>query len=131
MTGNHSAADHVVVDNSHVAHVVSDLSYDFENFFHPFVGDLLEQLNTRSLPGLFDADHHRALEDLNKQFFSEAYGNLKEGAVAFAGKRIDLEDGPYANYNWELLFHFPFAVAVHLSKNQRFAEAQRWFHYIF
>ena len=36
-----------------------------------------------------------------------------------------------ANYNWELLFHIPLTIAVHLSKNQRFAEAQRWFHYIF
>ena len=25
----------------------------------------------------------------------------------------------------------PLTIAVHLSKNQRFAEAQRWFHYIF
>ena len=47
-------------------------------------------------------------------------------------KEIDLrEGGPYANYNWELLFHVPLTIAVHLSKNQRFAEAQRWFHYIF
>ena len=43
-------------------------------------------------------------------------------------KEIDLVDGgPYANYNWELLFHVPLTIAVHLSKNQRFAEAQRWF----
>ena len=47
-------------------------------------------------------------------------------------KEIDVrEGGPYANYNWELLFHVPLTIAVHLSKNQRFAEAQRWFHYIF
>ena len=47
-------------------------------------------------------------------------------------KEIDVSDGgPYANYNWELFFHVPLTIAVHLSKNQRFAEAQRWFHYIF
>ena len=47
-------------------------------------------------------------------------------------KEIDVaEHGPYANYNWELFFHIPLTIAVHLSKNQRFAEAQRWFHYIF
>ena len=47
-------------------------------------------------------------------------------------KEIDVADGgPYANYNWELFFHVPLTIAVHLSKNQRFAEAQRWFHYIF
>jgi hypothetical protein len=30
-----------------------------------------------------------------------------------------------------MLFHFPLSVAVHLSKNQRFTEARRWFHLIF
>ncbi|SFE35501.1 hypothetical protein [Nitrosomonas sp. Nm166] len=39
--------------------------------------------------------------------------------------------GAYATYNWELFFHVPITIAIHLSKNQRFAEAQRWFHYIF
>src|SRR5262249_31340088 len=39
--------------------------------------------------------------------------------------------GPYAGYNWELLFHIPVAIAVHLTKTQRYAEAQRWFHLVF
>ena len=39
--------------------------------------------------------------------------------------------GAYAVYNWELFFHVPLTIAIHLSKNQRFAEAQRWFHYVF
>ncbi|ULL16716.1 insecticidal toxin protein [Paenibacillus sp. H1-7] len=39
--------------------------------------------------------------------------------------------GAYSVYNWELFYHIPLAIAIHLSKNQRFEEAQRWFHYIF
>jgi|CXWL01.1.fsa_nt_gi hypothetical protein len=39
--------------------------------------------------------------------------------------------GAYSVYNWELFYHIPMAVAVHLSKNQRYEEAQRWFHFIF
>src|SRR5215207_1770875 len=39
--------------------------------------------------------------------------------------------GAYSAYNWELFFHVPITIAIHLSKNQRFAEAQRWFHYRF
>ncbi|MFF2445443.1 hypothetical protein, partial [Priestia megaterium] len=39
--------------------------------------------------------------------------------------------GAYAVYNWELFFHVPFTMAVHLSRNQRFAEAQQWFHFLF
>jgi receptor-binding and translocation channel-forming TcA subunit of Tc toxin len=39
--------------------------------------------------------------------------------------------GAYSVYNWELFFHVPLTVAIHLSKNQRFADAQRWFHFLF
>ncbi len=44
---------------------------------------------------------------------------------------MSLSHQPYAGYNWELLFHLPIAVAVHLSNSQRFAEAQNWFHLVF
>jgi hypothetical protein len=58
--------------------------------------------------------------------------NEDDAVVNYSPKEIDVSvDGPYANYNWELFFHIPLTIAVHLSKNQRFAEAQRWFHYIF
>ncbi len=39
--------------------------------------------------------------------------------------------GAYAVYNWELFYHVPLTIAIHLSKNQRYEEAQHWFHYIF
>lgn len=39
--------------------------------------------------------------------------------------------GAYSVYNWELFFHVPLTIAIHLSKNQRFSEAQRWFHFLF
>lgn len=39
--------------------------------------------------------------------------------------------GAYGVYNWEMFFHVPLTLAMHLSKNQRYAEAQQWFHYLF
>jgi Tc toxin complex TcA C-terminal TcB-binding domain len=76
---------------------------------------------------------------LNRLLLEDAYQNeiaksLLSDFVIAEGFPIEIdlrEGGPYANYNWELLFHIPLTIAVHLSKNQRFAEAQRWFHYIF
>ncbi len=41
------------------------------------------------------------------------------------------EQGAYSIYNWELFFHAPFLIATTLSKEQKFEEAQKWFHYIF
>jgi hypothetical protein len=107
-----------------------EFTYTFANFFHPFVGELIEKLNQESLSGLLDADFHKSLET---SFFDEFYEalNTRLVKVKHSPKAIDVAGGPYANYNWELLFHIPLTIAVHLSKNQRFAEAQRWFHYIF
>lgn len=39
--------------------------------------------------------------------------------------------GAYSVYNWELFYHVPLTIAIHLSKNQRYEDAQRWFHYVF
>ncbi|MEO8147526.1 MAG: neuraminidase-like domain-containing protein, partial [Bacteroidia bacterium] len=38
---------------------------------------------------------------------------------------------PYALYNWELFYHLPLLAASYLSKQHRFAEARKWFHFIF
>ena len=113
--------------------VSSGLGYRFENFFHPFVGELIRKLNSPSLTGMLDAKYHQSL---TREFFTHFYVPSTSTAppvqIHHSPKEIDVAaGGPYANYNWELLFHIPLTIAVHLSKNQRFAEAQRWFHYIF
>jgi hypothetical protein len=106
-------------------------TYTFENFFHPFIGELISKLNRESLPGVMDATWQ---DGLKRDFFDALYNPTQDNLarVEFFPKEIDVsEHGSYANYNWELFFHIPLTVAVHLSKTQRFAEAQRWFHYIF
>jgi hypothetical protein len=112
-----------------------EFTYTFENFFHPFVGELIEKLNKESLSGVLDPNFHQELADKFGEFFDDFYEPRTSDVVKFTDfpkKEIDVSiGGPYATYNWELLFHIPLTIAVHLSKNQRFAEAQRWFHYIF
>jgi hypothetical protein len=133
-SGYHAYQDAVAVGGvRRIYKPVSDFSYTFWNFFHPFVGELIAKLNTDSLPGMLAEQLDPALK---QDFFASYYGgnptNDKFIQLAYFPKEIDVADhGPYANYNWELLFHIPLTIAVHLSKTQRFAEAQRWFHYIF
>ncbi|XXT18781.1 hypothetical protein WME94_52000 [Sorangium sp. So ce429] len=108
------------------------LSYRFSPHLHPYVAKLVQRLFERSVRGLQDAD--TASPPLHDgAFFTNAYDpdpDLVEQPHPV--KELDFSSrGPYAVYNWELFFHVPFAIAVHLSKNQRFEEAQRWFHYIF
>jgi hypothetical protein len=111
-------------------------SFVFENHFHPYVGMLVERLNEQSVDGLLDL----SVQQVSEPFFERIYdpndpaapGEDPSFKVASVPKNIDVgEAGPYSVYNWELFFHAPVAIAVHLSKNQRFAEAQRWFHHIF
>ncbi len=106
-------------------------SYEFENFFHPFVGNLIQQLNQTSVAGMLDPAF---LSTLQYAYTSADYTVLESltSAVTLEDQTIDVSiGGPYANYNWELLYHIPVMIAVHLSNNQRFAEAQQWFHLVF
>lgn len=119
-----------------------EYTYDFENFFHPLVGKLIQALNQAAEgQGVADLTDPTFLASLQKAFFSSPVGtgvkaefsiSNNDIQVASYPAQIDLDyQLPYANYNWELLYHIPVAVAVHLSQNQRFSEAQKWFHYVF
>ncbi len=111
----------------------TSFTYTFENFFHPYVGALISKLNTAGqVADLFDPVW---LESLRTDFFASTSSPLTTNdqvVLSYFPASIDTSiGGPYSNYNWELFFHIPLMVAVNLSKNQRFAEAQRWFHLIF
>ena len=111
-------------------------TFVFENHFHPYVGMLVDRLNQQSVDGLLDLQ----VQQVSEPFFDQLYqpnnpalpGQDPTFKVTSSPKNIDVsEAGPYSVYNWELFFHAPVTIAVHLSKNQRFAEAQQWFHHIF
>lgn len=57
--------------------------------------------------------------------------NLEDEGLPVHDLDFDYQSGAYAVYNWEVFYHAPYTIALHLSKNGRYAEAQRWFHYIF
>lgn len=65
-------------------------------------------------------------------FPSVAYNPSEWVQHPYPVKNLDFtSDGAYSIYNWELFFHFPLLVAIHLSQNQKYKDAQKWFHYIF
>ena len=69
---------------------------------------------------------------LYADFFESHYKPSRLVQRPYPVKDLDFTfGGAYSIYNWELFFHVPITIAIHLSKNQRFAEAQRWFHYLF
>ncbi len=80
---------------------------------------------------------YKAIEEANKVYvykdlFEEVYEPEEVVDKPYPYEDVDFElDGAYSLYNWEIFFHTPLMVADSLSKNQKFAEAQKWFHYIF
>lgn len=106
--------------------------YTFENFSHPFVEALISQLNRKSIAGMLDPAFLAKLED--HLFFQAQYPSHPSSTTQVQSHPHEIDVAPggaYASYNWELFYHVPVAIAVHLSKAQRFAEAQKWFHYVF
>jgi hypothetical protein len=129
-------------------HVVTHsrrLLYRFRTHFHPYVPHLLTELIEKDIEGLEALDTR--IPELREEFFDDRYkpgktvmptvvedfGSTPVGVVGeLPVKNLDFSpSGGYSVYNWEVFYHVPFTIAVQLSKNQRYAEAQRWFHYIF
>lgn len=105
------------------------INYEFFVHYHPYVDDLIEKLNRDGLLSFMEPVY---LSKLVKHLDPDDYtpGFLWENQ--FPEEIIDVsEKGAYTVYNWELFFHAPVTIANHLSRNQRFAEAQRWYHFIF
>ncbi len=111
--------------------------YRFETFYHPYVCLLINQLNRYGIDGLLNPDPNGEASDLRRQrnevkYFEDEYDPTDIVVEPYPKDEFDFSySGSYSLYNWELFFHAPFLIANHLSNNQRFAEAQKWYHYIF
>jgi hypothetical protein len=112
------------------------LRYRFFTHRHPYVTELVNRLITRSVRGLQDAD--TASPPLREELFTatryDPSSLLVVDSSVHENPVADLDFSPggaYAVYNWELFYHVPITVAVHLSRSERFADAQRWLHYVF
>ena len=105
--------------------------YLFQTHYHPRADDFVATV----LDGGVDA----LLGNLSMQprgsstFFDNRYDPVpKHVASPHPRNGVDFSiGGAYGAYNWELFFHLPLLVADHLRREQRFEEAQRWYHYIF
>jgi Tc toxin complex TcA C-terminal TcB-binding domain len=135
INGFHGAVDATAVSTLPRLPWITVTTYDFKNFFHPLVGNLIQKLNQTSVAGMLDPAFLSSIADPNSNWFWQDYNQLPASEsveVTAHPRQIDVQLGqPYANYNWELLYHIPVMIAVHLSNNQRFAEAQEWFHLVF
>lgn len=126
------AANGLVVSSIHVGSAVvvePEKVYRFTSFYHPHICTFFKELNAKGVDGLMQ----RAVQARSSTFFATTY-DPDENVVAqpYPLSSVDFSHaGAYSPYNWEIFFHTPLLIATRLSQNQRFEEAQRWFHYIF
>lgn len=107
----------------------SDRVYRFAPFYHPYACTFLAELGRSGTGGLMRRD----LQTASVEFFESTYAPVSSAAPSpYPLDSVDFDHtASYACYNWETFFHVPLLIATRLSENQRFEEAQRWFHYIF
>ncbi len=124
---------------------------EFHTFYHPFSHDYVKNLNAGGISrgskasalypaGLMESDTE-ITSDEGKTFEDEYDPNFLQGLIRkpsdFAKRTYYKENvcfdvyGANSIYNWELFFHAPLYIATRLSKNGKFEEAMKWFHYIF
>jgi hypothetical protein len=148
----HSVSKHIKTEDRHLA-------YEVNLHEHPYVRELVSALVLGSVDGLEAANTAYVskpsggfeplkdsegkiqkmadgtvipLPQLYKDFFKQDYRPSALVEQPYPVMELDFtSSGAYSVYNWELFYHIPITLAIHLSKNQRFAEAQKWFHYIF
>jgi peptidoglycan hydrolase-like protein with peptidoglycan-binding domain len=117
--------------------VVQRVRYAFSSFYHPYTALFLRELGRSGMDGLLT----RKIQQFPQQYypgnmfaFTPTYRPTASSTVDPASERdvVDFSpNGACSIYNWEIFFHIPLLVATRLSQNQRFAEAMKWFHYIF
>ena len=103
----------------------------FSTFYHPTIPAFFKSLNHTGVSGLLSLANQRLID---QKIVFDDYSADTTQVDTNAKPREDVNfayDGAYSIYNWESFFHTPFLIATQLSKNQRFEEAQKWFHYIF
>lgn len=124
------------------------VSYRFAAHFHPYVSELVDRLVENSVAGLQAADTEY-VEDppgvpvllpdgkprpvLHEELFGLGdYMPTEVVEKPYPVKELDFSSaGAYSVYNWELFYHVPLTIGIHLSRSRRHEEAQRWFHHIF
>jgi hypothetical protein len=87
-----------------------------------------------SLVHYWNVNEGKVGSESERFYFAEKYWPSNRGQhFNFPYPRNDIDfsyRGSYSLYNWEIFFHVPMLLAAQLSKNQRFGDAMRWYHYI-
>jgi Tc toxin complex TcA C-terminal TcB-binding domain len=107
----------------------------FHVLFHPHVCTFIKRLNSQGVAGLLSPVSQALANDpAGATVFNDIYDPTPIVHHDHPKENTDFRpegEGAYSLYNWELFFHAVLLIADRLSKEQRFALAQKWYHYLF
>ncbi|MCX4239611.1 Tc toxin subunit A-related protein [Paraliomyxa miuraensis] len=111
-------------------------SFELSAFSHPFADRLLSLIRRHGVEGIYEPPETGDGAGMARQLVRHNWNALYEPKPAISSGSIvdELEfefGGAYSVYNWELFFHVPMYVALRLCEDRKFAEAQRWMHFVF
>jgi Tc toxin complex TcA C-terminal TcB-binding domain len=129
------------------------MTFEFQTFYHPYSNQFVTNLNRGGIKELMGSDTLKnsnnglVYNDNGSTFINNYYPTINSGMVTKAPNNQNYKPNePYTYYkenicfdvfgtnslyNWELFFHAPLYIATRLSKNGKYEEAMKWFHYIF
>lgn len=108
--------------------------YYFQTFYHSHIHEFKKALNRDGIEGLMQLELQKTTDTMNFDISYSPNASLvvNQGSYLYPTNELDFDyKGTYSIYNWELFFHIPMLIAQRLSDNQKFEEAQKWYHYIF
>jgi hypothetical protein len=108
-----------------------DPVFTFERLSTFHVHRLSENLFTGGIDKLLSLSSQELADpEVDFQAVYDPNPNLIPAELNKLRSSIDFR-GAYRDYYEEVFFHIPFLIANQLNANQRFSEAQKWYHYIF
>ncbi|MEX1361776.1 MAG: hypothetical protein AB1Z98_01525 [Nannocystaceae bacterium] len=125
----------VTTTNATAVSAYESWSFELSAFSHPFADRLLSLVHSHGIDGIFNPPEAGDGEGIARQLIRHNWNELYAPESTIDGEIVDELDfrfgGAYSVYNWELFFHVPMFVALRLSEDKKFAEAQRWLHFVF
>ncbi|NUQ73768.1 MAG: hypothetical protein HUU21_09450 [Polyangiaceae bacterium] len=116
-----------------IPHTYAEDTCRIEFFDHPYVCEFAQRLAKDGLSGLLGwKDAAKGSAQFLSKKIDDKYVPLGEIEPGTLIEDVDFTfGGAYSTYNWELFFHVPFFIAERLHQDGRYAEARKWFHFIF
>lgn len=102
----------------------------FKLLSHPYVCDFVSLNRVGRSSGMLRALSRQLIRESTYTRFDSYNPDIVSEPYPFENIEF-LSTDANSIYNWEIFFHLPLLVADRLSKNRKFAEARKWFHYIF